>query len=743
MVSSAALRAALLVVGCAATITAVAAHRQQHRFRVAFSEAFREAFREAPNDDSDVEKRILHDADERIMQGTLNNTGASIIASGASTQCKVGGVAVHEMELSNASDASTITCTVPKSMLRIPDRPPPGGGGGGGGGGSRDLQALLRSGPVIAAFCRPSSTLCTVEFDRAAAAADVKKYNQYLTDTFGVATTALSRVSTEGTMYVDIPNVPPTARAKRQTIAADDGGTGAKRILAYKYVGKAATESPLDLWRSGGRNADDDLALNASDGTTSYCSELLGEAAWEGLAFSHVVLEVRRGPQTLSSFRFRATKDRLAWFHPMHLVSARFGPDLEEAPLEFASRRFARFRPDDASGDRLFWTIIDDYAPGEGSATLAPECTSQPVVYLAVPHKATACVLHERLQGRIVAAQDVDDPASFEDAVHPATHIVAWLVVPTTDEPPAAKSSAKAEYQGQLQPRPIAPSFMEQKAPPNPFDVAAKKPTKDAPVVLCGYASGGPCAQPSAALAWSLALDGGAGAYSRADLTERLSANRSSVLASIASGAPAQATLPTLNFIRFHKSYRVVLFGQGHDFSADAAYVAVLQDASVMATYGYAAAPPAKADAAGTVRFAGGRTATLRRAGNVADSGDGAFLDVCIDGEMEGTVRSIIVERVTDVPVQASRKCAADASAAFETLLHVGSYDSSKAQVDVLENGFDVASLRSFRVAEGYTLTLFSRPGMADTPIGVHVGPEGVCVRDGDVVRSIKIIRSK
>lgn len=663
-------------------------------------------------------------ADEIAMQRGLTTTGSKIVVSNATSQCTVRGVAVHEMEVNTSRDPQITSCIVSRSLLKPLQRSLTGDVAK----NAAVLEDMLKHGPAIAsAYCRPQSTLCTVEFKKDASVASLEQYNAYLTSTFGFSSSTVANVAHSGTMYTMMPESAHKMVPKRMTIKVDDNGD--KHFLVYKYCGKASSENPLDLWRSSGRNVDNDMALNATDSTTSYCSDMLAELAWEAFQFAHVVVEVRRGPDTISAFKFRATKDRMQWFHPTQLVTAYFGNDLEEAPPDFNARRFARFSMEDKGGDRLYWTIVDDIqGSSSSSSSRNPTCTTESVFFLCAPYRATSCTLLERAHGRIIAATS-EDPTSLErDA--PATHLCVWLAVPADPDTSSGKRAGTASYE----PSPsfqIAPSMMAQAPPPNLFESKAKKPTKDLPCVLGEYSGG--------ASPWCAASGGAAGGYAWDVPLREMRPYSQEELGEQIQTINATATLVAVNIVRFHKSYRVVLIGEGRDFSTDAAYVAVLQDNKIMASYGY---PPGPASGAvPNVRHVDGRTARIALSGAAADN-DGSFLDACLTGEWEGSTRSIIIEKVTDVPLQASRKCIQSFSAAHEVLMHIGSYDSNVGNSDLMGNEFNITALRSFHVGKGYVATLYDAAGFKGSPIGVHKGPVSRCLQDGEVVRSIRVMHS-
>jgi hypothetical protein len=666
--------------------------------------------------------------DEIAMQKGLNTTGDKILGQRGSTQCRVAGVPVPEMEINTTADPQIISCTVPKTLLKPIRRRDPGSA-------SSDVGHLLLRGPVIAAFCRPSSTLCTVEFRKNSSATDMHAYTEHLTHTFGFSSQDLSDITSSGTMYTMMPSSATTSAPKRTTVRVSPDGD--RRVLVYKYCARVSTENPLDLWRSAGRNQDDDIALDDNNPTNNYCSDMLGEAAWEAFAFTHVLLEVRRGPDVMSAFRFRATKDRMSWFHPKNLVSARFGPDMKSSPLGFSSKPFSRFSMQDIDGDHLYWAIVDELKVSSAAdvpGSSRPECTTKSVYYLAAPYRATACELHERLNGRIVTAVS-PDPIALNLDNHTATHMLVWLVTASND------TSGKRDDAGAYTPdAPIAafPGMMEQRKPTSAFENAPARPTKDRLCVLASYSNGGVCAAAAAQRTsehkWNAGLPE-MKAYTQDALVQRMDATRRPMMATLSGDSPRPA-LSSVNLVRFHKSCRVVMFGDGRDFSPDAEFVAVLQDNNVMASYGYAQAARAVST---SVRYSDGRVAQLLLAQQ--EDNDGSFIDACLAGaDLEGAARSIIVEKLTLVPLEASRKCNQGFGTVHETLLHVGNYHGTAKITDIMGNTCEVPSLRSFRVGEGYTAILFPQPKFKGTPLGSHKGPAGVCLTDAQTVRSIRVM---
>jgi hypothetical protein len=666
--------------------------------------------------------RNVRTVDEIVMQRGLNNTGGHIVGTSGTSQCTVNGVRVHDMEINTSSDTQIVSCIVSKSLLKPIKRTSPEAPS------QEELESLLRRPAVVAAFCRPSSTLCTVEFNKNTSASSVHDYNAHLTDTFGFSSKSVQDINTSGTMFAMMPDANNSTSPKRMTIVVDSDNN--KHFMVYKYCSRVTTENPLDLWRSGGRNIDDDVALNASDPSVNYCSDLLNEAAWEAFQFTHIVLEVRRGPETICKYRFRGTKHRMNWFTPQNLVSVHFGTDSKPAPPAFSSRAFSRFRIDDADGDRLYWCIADSVA-NTASATGRPLCSADNVYFLAAPFRATACDLHERLNARIVAANS-ENPVSLPNGNHTATHMLVWLVLAANDAggKGGSDSSFVAKQTAEW------PSLLAQKKPNAPMEGKGAKPTKERPCILAKFAAGGVCEGRSTTteVQWQTPLTS-LRPYTEDELTQMLQGTRKSTMAAL-SGAPTPA-LVSVNGLRFHRSCRVVLFGEGRGFSSDAEFVAVLQDNQLMASYGYA---KGRDEVCSQVRFADGRSLQIDVRGN-ADDNDGSFLDACLVGELDGAVHSMILEQLTTVPLEASRKCNQGFNSTHEIVLHVGSYDGAvQSHNDLMGNPFAVDGLRSFRVGTGYVAMLFPEPGMRGAALKTIRGPDGVCLSDSQVVRSIKVM---
>lgn len=674
-------------------------------------------------------------SDEISMQDALNSTGSKIVSTNATTQCTVNDIPVNEMEMNTNGDIEYTSCIVSRSLLKPIKRNLTGDVAT----DARALQDMLRPGhmatTVVGAYCRPESTLCTVEFNKNASTSSLQEYNSYLTKTFGFSSVAVSNISGSGTMYVMMPDSSGGLTPKRMTIRVD--GEKNKHFLIYKYCGKASEENPLDLWRSAGRNVDGDVALNASDFTTNYCSDMLNQTAWEAFMFSHIIVEVRRGPETLSTFKFRATKDRMQWFHPTHLVSAYFGSEKREAPRDFPARKFSRFRMEDINDDRLYWTILDE-VPGSSSGTSKPVCTTEGVFFLAAPYKSTTCSLHERAHGRIITSVS-ENPVSIDNPSQ-ATHMCIWMMI-SSDQSAGNKSSVETSpYTPSNTNGPITKSLIEQSKPTNMFVPAALKPSKDLPCIISSYTNGGPsCADTANKSApdiiWEVKLPE-LRPYTREELVDLTKSNRQPLIRSLSNGQ--SPSLITANYIRFHKSYRIVLIGDGRDFSTDAEYIAVLQDNKVMESYGFPSGP-VSAQQQPNVRYVDGRTGIINTTGNSKDN-DGSFLDACLSGEWEGSARSIIVEKVTEVPLQASRKCNMDS--VHEVMLHMGNYNSFVQHADIMGNNFDVRTLRSFKVGMGYVAILYSEKSFKGSVIGSYTGPSGVCLQDHQMVQSFKVVHA-
>ena len=684
--------------------------------------------------------RDVRTADEIAMTHALNPSGRRVLETGASKRCVVGGVTINGMESSVTGDPDAMSCVVSRFMLKPLEDPASVRAGKGrarqgqsksmGEIGPEQLEGMLVGGAALSAYCRPDSTLCTVTFDRGAPPDALKAYNTMLKDAFGIGALQPSQVTHTGVQYALLPDGPGRGSAPKRVhvrVEAD----GSKSFLAYKFV-RSCPESPLELWTSGGRNVDADAALDPDSDALPYASDILREGPWEAFPFSHVIVEARAGARTVARLRFRASKDRMAWFHPEMLTEARFGDSAADsagsggsadsgdfAKMAFRSFHIAR------EGSRLFWCIMAD-------ADDPKDCKAQRF-YLCVPYRDTSCTDLERLHARVLAADGSDPVAAAGYKAESTTHLVVWLSArgwAKSDEAPMQFDGSKADGAVRL------PSLVDQGVPKNVFVTTAQVPTKQSPVMLgnrCGTASPG----------WQTLLSEGEGAYSAARLEALLGAIRKGPIAAMVDASVP--TLYTLDRLRVHKAFRVVLFGEGRDFSPDAMYVAVLHDPKVLATYGIA--PPTAGKTWSNVRYADGRVATIA-CNDRGDDNDGSFVEACLGEAFTGSARSLIVEKATVVPVYASQKCG---SQAFETVLHVGSYagksskssstssstssssssssSSSTTFSDMVGNDFQPDKLRSFKVDVNYSLVLFPQPSFGGNAVTVR-GPASKCMDD-------------
>ena len=667
----------------------------------------------------------------------LTSTGARIMdAGGTRRQCRVAGVDVTEMEAApGEAHATSAKCLVPRSLLR----PVPGTLQLTGKlpADLQLLQGLLRTGPVTTAYCPPRSTLCEVTFTRHASSASVGEYNRTMLARFGLGATQVGDTQSSGTQYVSMPGSPGPQRTTLRV--APDGG---RHVLVYKYASMTTAENPRDLFFSAGRNTDDDVALDPDSGQKSYCSYATGEDAWAGFPFQRVVLEARRGPQVMASFTFRATRSRLDWFQAKNLIEASVGGrSLPEAA--FSANAFAAFTPYD-DDLRVHWLVLAGNTlrgPAASASADPTECARQ-AFYLGVPYRAAACAQYARLDGKIIVAQTADSPVLLKEyeasMVNRPTHINIWLDLGggATARPDDADTSAGAARAAsgmeededeppdvqQEEMGPI-PSLAATRKPPNSFDQSAMEPTKARPVVLMG----GGCTKREPA--WQVDLEVGTYGQDRLGTELRTRATR-------AIGG-AQASLQGLARLRFHRSVRVVLFGSGSgDFSVDASLIGVLHDPQVLTQYGVAVAPAAGASPLRHLRPG----PPLARAGipiSTPDEGGGAFLEACLGNEYDGSVRSIVVEQATDVPVLASKRCGA--TGAFDYVLHVGGYGGDAADQDLMGARLDVPSLRYIRVASGFEVHTFEEPRFGK-PFETVRGPGDLCVPDGRALGSLRVI---
>lgn len=642
------------------------------------------------------------------VRRAVNTLGSSILEEGGDAlQCRVSGVGVNDMETSHSRDQNVVSCTISRSLLKPLARRPLTNNA------ALDvprLERLLRYGAATEAFCRPRSTVCTVAFMKNTPARRVREYNNYMTRTFGLSANNVANVTHSGTMFAMIPDAGGDGQVpQRMTIRIDDDGN--KHFLVYKYS-PAARESPLELWNSGGRHTDDDVALKPDDGSQAYCSTVVREASWRKFQFSYVLVEARRGPDIVCSYRFRAMQDPRGWFTAQNLVSARFGGI--QAPDTFRERRFARFAMEDAQ-ERLYWSIMDE----------VPDRTScaQMTAFLTIPYRATRCPSYDRLNAKVVASDRLE-PLKLSDVYakgtsNLTTHLNVWLVVvpegggthQARGGSPAAVASTTSNSSG-------APM------PPAPFQREPSKPSKTLACILsnrCG----------AVAPDWE-AFVPKTGAYTQDALNDIVGDAKVPLIA-VAKDAQDPA-LSTLTRIRFHKSYRVVVFGEGRDFSPDAYYVAVLHDLRIMRSYGIGAA--GTHSSINNVRYADGRRGMIDLKEPPADD---SFMEACLVKDFATSVRSIIVQDVVDVPVQASGRCGSDV---FEIALHVGSYRGGGGQpdVDMCGNAFEPAQLRSLRIAKGYQLHAFDQPGFQGDN-KVHKGPVSVCLDPAtDAILSFRIV---
>ena len=675
-----------------------------------------------------VAAKFLRAADEIVMAKTLNATGRRVLDAASTQACKVDGVLVNGMEGNITTDGSIVSCKVSRYLLTPVDNelyPLTGDV-------SMDVQTLesmLSSDNVASAYCNPNSTTCTVAFDKRASALAVTKYNEMLGDTFGIGALEVGDVRHSGTMYVKIPTGPNTSAPKRMRVRVEDDGT--KSFMVYKFV-RNSRESPADLWASGSRNDDVEDALDADSDTLSYCSELLGEQQWSAFKFSHVVVEARRGDQVLCKLRFRGTQHRTAWFHPKFLTAAEFNG--QDAGGGFASRLFQHFRIQQ-DNSRLFWSIMDE--------TDEPDnCADGQRFFLCVPYGDTACAATERLHGRVIVAPSGTAPvAAAEYSPNTATHLVVWLVASgigggdrTDASPPPYQSDGT---------RVIRMPTLAEQMPDAVKNILVNKmeaPTRAAPVILgnnCGSDEPG----------WQARL--GPGEYTRERLETLLAEEvkppgrfATMVSESAAAGAPATPTLYSMNRVRFHTSARVVLFGEApSDFSTDAEYVAVLQDVTTLQTFGIAA--NADREYSKRVHIVGGSRSVDAPLLTYAEQQDGSsssssYKEVCLTGVYDSSVRSMIVENVGIIPVQASVKCGG--AKTFETSLHISSHPTATKRTDMLGNAFDLQNLRRFVVAAGYVAHAFSQPGFKGTRAVIR-GPGEVCLAaDAPGYASLRVV---
>lgn len=666
----------------------------------------KELFSEILSHSSPTANSFSRAADEIAMTKTLNATGRQLLDAASTRACRIDGVQVNGMEGNITTDASMLSCKVSRYLLTPvdADKHPLTGDI------SMDVQTLesiLSSESIASAYCNPNSTTCTVAFDKRASAPQVTKYNQMLGDTFGLGAVEVGDVRHSGTMYVKLPTGP-----KRLRVRLDPDGT--KSFMVYKFV-PTSRESPADLWASGGKNDDDQDALDADSDRTSYCSEILGEQQWSDFKFSHVVVEARHGDKILCKLRFRGTQDRMAWFHPQFLTSAEFNG--QDAGPGFATRLFQHFRIRGGQEDdsRLFWSIMDE--------TEEPTNCDAQRFFLCVPHGATSCESTERLNGRVIVAASGSAAVAPSEYDHKtATHLVVWVVAGgsarTNATPPPFQSDGQ---------RVISIGSIADQMPKGVANLLVNRmdvPTRAMPVIIgnnCGSEEPG----------WQTRLE--PGRYTQAGLTDLLTEakppGRLAMATSEASAsAPSTPTLYSLNRVRFHTSARVVLFGDGPtDFSSDADFIAVLHDVATLQSFGIAA--NANAEYAKSVHVVMSGSDKVEKSMTYAvspPSSDGSFKEVCLKGIYDSSVRSMIIENVGIIPLQASTKCGT--FKVFETSLHIGRHDGvKKDSLDMLGNAFKLENLRRFVVASGYVVAAFSQPGFKGTK-AVMRGPGEVCL---------------
>lgn len=654
---------------------------------------------------------VAHLSDNIAMADALNSTGQEIMSANASTQCDVPVrsrssrskmVTVSGFERNVSLDSSMTSCKVSRFLLKpITWRLT--------GDNAQDTQlleqALLR-GPAVRTRCDDQSTFCTVHFDRGLSSSrSLREYNKMLSTSFGIAAPDVASVTATGISYVMVPNGRNGSIPRRAYVRVESDQS--RSVMVYKYSA-VSLESPQDLWQSAGRNSDNDIAMNPDSPSMTYASELLSEGAWSAFQFSYIVVEARRGSAIIAQLRFRATEDRQGWFHPKFLVAAKFGT--REMPATFSNRAFARFQlapPPSASSSsgstsesnepRLYFCVMDE-------AEDASRCATQKF-FMCIPYKATSCASYDYLNAKVVATQE-ERPVTLGDydLRSGPTHVAVFLVmssssVPKSDElgGPLGSGSGSARVKGVL----------EQKKPQNPLKQGPLRPSRQAPVIVLSSCSADPPA-------WQLAMPAEGGAYPETRMTALLESQaKTSMQASLLSGGASQGvSLSGLERVRFLKTTRVVVFGQGRSLSPDATFVLVLQDWRVATA---ADRPPTSSFSMRNpqnLRYADGRTDSVALDEKSHDN-DGSFLDACLAGSpAEGLVQSMIVEKVSDeLPVLAARQCQ---SSRWDVQLHVGHYRGGARNQDVTGNPFDPKELRSFKVAAGYTLQLFTGEDFTD-----------------------------
>ncbi len=655
--------------------------------------------------------------DEIAMTKALNKTGRRVLDAASTKACTVDGVQINGMEGNITTDKSMVSCKVSRYLLTPVDNelhPLTGDVGM----DVQTLESILSSHNIASAYCNPNSTACTVAFDKHASASQVTEYNEMLGDTFGLGAVDVGDVRHSGTMYVMLPTGPNTQAPKRVRVRVEDDGS--KSFMVYKFV-RNSRESPADLWASGGRNDDDQDALDADSDTMSYVSEILGEQQWSAFKFSHIVVEARRGDKVLCKLRFRGTQDRLAWFHPKFLTSAEFNG--QDAGTTFASKLFQHFRIRGQDDSRLFWSIMDE--------TDDPDNCENQRFFLCVPYGDTSCASTERLHSRVIVASSGGTSVSATDYdPKTSTHLVVWIVAGGTGRTDASPPPYQSDGQ-----RVISLGSISDQMPEGVKNVLVNKmdvPTRASPVIIgnnCGSEEPG----------WQTRLDPGKYTQERLNalLSEVKPPGRLALAVSEASSAPSTPTLYSLNRVRFHTSARVILFGQGPaDFSTEADFIAVLQDVRTLQSFGIAANANAKYTK--RVHVSSGGITSDAMIYSDQNASDGTYKEVCLNGVYDSSVRSMLVENVGVIPLQASTKCGS--FKVFETSLHISKIDGVNASVDMLGNSFEVKNLRRFVVAAGYVVLAFSQPRYRGTKV-VMRGPGEVCLAaDASGYASLKIM---
>jgi hypothetical protein len=658
-------------------------------------------------------RNLVRITDELQMTAALNPVGQQLVKSNETTMCEVNGVRVNALETSVSLDSDIVSCTVSRFMLK----PLNFSLSGSATKDTKALEAVLKQGAAVSAMCRPNSSVCTIEFSKDASTQELMDYNTMMSNTFGIASVNVSDVAGGGTMYVMLPNGRNGQEPKRVTIRVEPDGS--KSFMVYKFS-SVSTETPLDLWTSGGRNVDNDVALNADVPTMCYASDLLRESTWEAFQFSHIMVEARKGSSIISRLKFRATRDRQKWFHPKLLVSAEFGG--MDAGSTFLNKAFEKFTMADAKA-RLYFCIMDENIVG-GISTSASGCTQQKY-YMCVPYRATACPEYDTLNGRVVTATEPASVKLKDYAASTTTHLVIWLVVSGSSIQKGGDIGAYTGPEGATGLR--VPTLMEQSPPPGIFDGAAARPSAQSPVILSTNCGGAP--------GWELSLPAEGAAYTESRLRELLKEKVSRrVVATMTDTTSPSMT--TMNRVRFQKGYRVVLFGEGRSLSPDAQFVAVLQDSRVAA-----ASKPAQPTvnwnpkAPMNVRYPDGRTASIAYNESTADN-DGTFIEACLSGPFDSAVRSIIVEKINDAPLAAATQCGTNKT--WDVQAHVGHYDSGS-HIDMMGNTFEVQNLKNFHVGAGYTVLLFPEKNYGGTAVTIR-GPDIHCRPPNKTVMSMRIL---